>query len=164
MAVGRGTVPAGGAAADDELDTMGPIDYVVVEFPGSRMTGEAMPLLVDLVDRGIIRILDLVFVKKGQDGSVRGMVVADLDGDERLDLAVFEGASSGIISEEDIAEAGAVLEPGSSAGILVYENVWAAPFAAALRRAGGQLVASGRIPVQAMLAALEAAEAAEGRL
>lgn len=161
MAVGRATIPAGSAGVDDELNTMGPIDYVVVEFPGSRMTGEAMPLLVDLVDRGIIRILDLVFVKKGLDGSVRGMVVADLDGDERLDLAVFEGASSGLLDEEDIAETGAVLEPGSSAGILVYENVWAAPFATALRRAGGQLVASGRIPVQSVLAALEAAEAAE---
>jgi hypothetical protein len=161
MAGGRATVPAGGAGVDDEVSTMGPIDYVVVEFPGSRMTGEAMPLLVDLVDRGIIRILDLVFVKKDLDGLVRGMVVADLDGDERLDLAVFEGASSGIISEEDVAEAGDVLEPGSSAGILVYENVWAAPFATALSRAGGQLVASGRIPVQSLLAALEAAEAAE---
>jgi len=138
---------------------MGPIDYLVVEFPGNRMTGEAMPLLVDLVDRGIIRILDLVFIRKELDGSVSGVTVADLDGDGALDLAVFEGASSGLLGVDDITDAGTVLEPGSSAGMLVYENLWAAPFAAALRRSGGQLVAGGRIPVQAALAALDAVEA-----
>jgi hypothetical protein len=143
----------------DDLDEIGPIDYLVVEFPGSRMTGEGLPLLVDLVDQGIIRILDLVFVKKELDGSVIGMAIADFDQDGELDLAVFEGASSGLLGKDDIDEASGVLEPGSSAGILVYENRWAAPFAAALRRGGGQLVASGRIPVQAVLAALDAAEA-----
>jgi len=143
----------------DDLEQMGPIDYLVVEFPGSRMTGEGLPLLVDLVDRGIIRILDLVFVKKELDGSMKGMAITDLDHDGKLDLAVFEGASSGLLDEDDIADAGGVLEPGSSAGILVYENVWAAPFATALRRGGAQLVASGRIPVQALLAAIDAAEA-----
>jgi hypothetical protein len=143
----------------DDLDEIGPIDYLVVEFPGSRMTGEGLPLLVDLVDRGIIRILDLVFVKKELDGSVIGMAIADLDQDGELDLAVFEGASSGLLGQDDIDEASGVLEPGSSAGILVYENRWAAPFAAALRRGGGQLVASGRIPVQALLAALDTTEA-----
>jgi hypothetical protein len=142
-----------------DLDETGPIDYLVVEFPGNKMTGEAFPLLVDLVDRGLIRILDLVFVRKEEDGSVAGLALADFDGDGELDLAVFEGASSGLIGEDDIQEAGGALEPGSSAGILVYENVWAAPFAAAVRRSGGQLVASGRIPIQAVLAALEAAEA-----
>ena len=142
----------------DDLDEMGPIDYIVVEFPGSRMTGEGLPLLIDLVDRGLIRILDLVFVKKELDGSIIGLTIADLDGDGKLDLAVFEGASSGLLGQDDLDEAGSVLEPGSSAGILVYENRWAAPFAAALRRGGGQLVASGRIPVQALLAALEAEE------
>jgi len=142
----------------DDLEDMGPIDYLVVEFPGSRMTGEGLPLLVDLVDRGIIRILDLVFVKKELDGSVRGVAIADLDHDGKLDLAVFEGASSGLLGQEDLDEAGGVLEPGSSAGLLVYENRWAAPFARELRRGGGQLVASGRIPVQAVLAALDATE------
>jgi hypothetical protein len=142
----------------DDLDTMGPIDYLVVEFPGSRMTGEGLPLLVDLVDRGIIRILDLVFLRKELDGSVTGVALADLDGDGELDLTVFEGASSGLLSSDEIEDAGTVLEPGSSAGLLVYENLWAAPFAAAVRRGGGQLVASGRIPVQAALAALDAAE------
>jgi Family of unknown function (DUF6325) len=142
----------------DDLDDMGPIDYLVVEFPGSRMTGEGLPLLVDLVDRGIIRILDLVFVKKELDGSVRGLAIADLDHDGKLDLAVFEGAASGLLGQEDLDEAGGVLEPGSSAGLLVYENRWAAPLARELRRGGGQLVASGRIPVQAVLAALDATE------
>jgi hypothetical protein len=142
----------------DDLEDMGPIDYLVVEFPGNRMTGEGLPLLVDLVDRGIIRILDLVFVRKDLDGSVRGMAIADLDNDGQLDLAVFEGASSGLLDQEDLEEAGGVLEPGSSAGLLGYENRWAAPFAKALRRGGAQVVASGRIPVQAVLAALDATE------
>ena len=144
--------------SSNDLQDIGPIDYLVVEFPGSKMTGEGLPLLVDLVDRGIIRILDLVFVKKELDGSVRGMAIADLDKDGQLDLAVFEGASSGLLAQEDLVEAGGVLEPGSSAGLLVYENRWAAPFASALRRGGGQVVASGRIPVQDVLAALDATE------
>jgi len=144
-----------------DVDEMGPIDYIVVEFPGSKMTGEGFPLLIDLVDRGVIRIIDLVFVTKDLDGSVQGIAIADLDGDGQLDLAAFEGASSGLLGEDDVEEAGSVLEPGSSAGILVYENVWAGPFASALRRGGGQLVASGRIPVQALLAALDAAESAD---
>lgn len=142
----------------DEFAEMGPIDYIVVEFPGNRMTGEGLPLLVDLVDRGVIRILDLMFVRKEEDGSVVGLEIADLTGDGALDLAVFEGASSGLLGEDDLEEAGSALEPGNSAGILVYENLWAAPFATALRRGGAQLVASGRIPVPAVLAALDATE------
>ena len=143
----------------DELDAMGPIDYLVVEFPGNRMTGEGLPMLVDLVDRGIIRILDLLFIRKELDGSVSGLTIADLDSDGKLDLMVFEGASSGLLGKDDVEDAASVIEPGSSAGILVYENVWAGPFAAAVRRGGGQLVASGRIPVQALLAELDAAAA-----
>ena len=145
----------------DEVDTsgaMGPIDYLVVEFPGNRMTGEGFPLLVDLVDRGLIRILDLTFIRKDIDGSVTGLEIGDLTGDGELDLAVFEGASSGLLGQDDLVEAAAALQPGNSAGVLIYENLWAAPFAAALRRGGAELVASGRIPVPAVLAALDAAE------
>lgn len=145
---------------DDQAE-MGPVDYLVVEFPGNRMTGEGFPLLVDLVDRGLIRVLDLVFVRKDADGAVTAMEIADLDGDGQLDLAVFEGASSGLLDEDDLADAGGVLEPGSSAGILVYENVWAAPLAAALRRGGGHLVAGGRIPVQALLSSVELADSVQ---
>ncbi len=136
---------------------MGPIDYLIIEWPGRQPTGEAMPHLIDLVDRGLIRILDLTFIAKGEDGSVAALEIADL-GDE---VAAFEGASSGLLSDEDVEEAGGALEPGTSAALLVYENSWAAPLAAALRRSGGQLVASGRIPVQDVLAALDAVEASE---
>lgn len=142
----------------DELETMGPIDYIVVEFPGNRMTGEAFPLLVDLVDRGLIRIIDLVFIRKDADGSVTALDISDIDRDGSLDLAVFQGASSGLLGSDDLEEAAKALEPNSSAGVLVYENLWAAPFASALRRGGAQLVAGGRIPVQAILAALDATE------
>jgi uncharacterized membrane protein len=141
----------------EELTASGPIDYLVV---GNRMTGEAFAILLDLVDRGLIRIVDFVFVRRETDGSVRGLAIADLDHDGRLDLAVFEGASSGLLDDDDLQEAGTAIEPGSSAAVLLYENVWAAPFAAAVRRAGGELVASGRIPAQAVLAALDATEKA----
>ena len=143
----------------DEVDALGPIDYLVVEFPGNKMTGDGLQELVSLTDRGIIRILDLVFVRKDADGSVSGLAVADLDGDGELDLAVFEGSSSGLLDEDDITEASAVLEPNCSAGILLYENRWAAPFVAALRRGGAELVASGRIPADEFIEALDAAEA-----
>jgi len=144
-----------------DVEETGPIDYLVVEFPGNRMTGEGFPLLVDLVDSGIIRILDLVFVRRDLDGAITAVELTDFDNDGELDLAVFEGASSGLVGADDIEEMGSVIEPGNSAGLLVYENVWAAPFAAALRRGGAQLVASGRIPTQAILASLEAMEAAD---
>jgi Family of unknown function (DUF6325) len=141
----------------EELDEMGPIDYIVVEWPGKQPTGEAAPILLDLVDRGLIRILDLAFITKAEDGSIAGMEIAEL-GDEVEELKVFEGASSGLLSDDDTAEAAEALEPGTSAALLVYENRWAAPFASAVRRSGGQLVAGGRIPVQSILAALDAAE------
>jgi hypothetical protein len=139
---------------------IGPVDYLVVEFPGSKLTGEAFPILVDLVERGIIHILDLLFVKKEMDGRVVGLAIADLDHDGELDLAVFEGASSGLLGQSEIDEAGGTLEPGSSAAILVYENAWAAPFATALRHSGAEVIASGRIPVPELMAALDMAEAA----
>ena len=143
-----------GDAVGEAPDELGPIDYLVIEWPDGEPTGEAAPLLVDLVDRGLIRIMDLAFVIKDDAGSV---TMIDMAADDRL--AELAGASSGLLSEEDIADAAEVLEPGTAAGVLVYENSWAAPFAAALRRSGAQLVANGRIPVQSMLAALDAAEA-----
>jgi len=139
---------------------MGPVDYLVLEFPGNKMTGEAFPLLIDLVNRGVIRILDLAFVRKETDGAITALSHVDLDRMKVVEAALFEGASSGLLSTEDLEEASKALEPGSAAGVLVYENVWAAPFAAALRRSGGQLVAYGRIPVQALLATLDDLEAA----
>src|SRR5262249_42560774 len=116
----------------DELNEMGPIDYVLVEWTGKQPTGEAIPHLIDLVERGTIRILDLAFIAKGEDGSVAGVEIADL-GDAVAEFAVFQGATSGLISDEDIGEAGSALEPGTSAALLIYENSWAAPFASALR-------------------------------
>ncbi len=141
------------------LEEMGPIDYLLVEWPGRQPNGEVAPHLVDLVDRGLIRILDLAFIVKDEDGNVAAMDISDVGGDV-IELAVFEGASSGLLGDDDLEEAGGVLEPGTSAALLVFENAWAAPFASAVRRSGGQLVASGRIPVQALLASLDAAEAA----
>ncbi|MEV6651108.1 DUF6325 family protein [Streptomyces sp. NPDC051219] len=146
----------------DEFSEMGPVDYLVIEFPGNRMTGEGLPLLLDLVERRIIRILDLAFVRKESDGSVTGMEIADIDGDGLLDLTVFEGASSGLLGDDDLQEAAAALEPERAAGIIVYENLWAGPLAAALRRSGAQMVAGGRIPVQALVASLEATENKSG--
>jgi hypothetical protein len=144
-----------------DLDLLGPIDYLVVAFPTHRMTGEAFPLLVDLVDRGIIRILDLVFLRKDENGAVTKLTQVDLSRMKVIEAALFDGASSGLVGPDDIAEAEAALEPGTAAAVLVYENVWATPFAAALRRSGGQLVASGHVPVQALVAALDALEAEE---
>ena len=137
-----------------ELDEIGPIDYIVVEWPGRQPTGEALPHLVDLVDHGNIRILDIAFIAKDEDGTVAVLEVNELG----ETLAVFEGASSGLIGDEDIEEAGGILEPGTSAAVLIWENRWAAPFASAVRKGGGQLVASGRIPVQQLIAALDEVE------
>ena len=142
-----------------ELNDMGPIDYLIVEWPGRQPSGEAAPHLIDLVDRGLIRIIDLAFIAKGEDGSVTRLEIADL-GDEIEAFADFEGASAGLLSEDDTGEAANALEPGTSAALLVYENLWAAPFASAVRNSGGQLVASGRIPIQDLIDTLDAAEAA----
>jgi hypothetical protein len=142
-----------------DLDQMGPVDYLVVAFPTDRMTGEAFPLLIDLVDRGIIRILDLVFIRKDEDGTVTTLSQVDLERMKVLEAALFDGAASGLLGLDDLDEAATALDPGTAAGVLVYENVWATPFATALRRSGGQLVASGHIPVQALVAALDELEA-----
>jgi hypothetical protein len=141
-------------------DELGPIDIVVIAYPADApMTGEAAPILLDLVDRGIIRVLDVLFVRENEDGSLSGFEAKDLDSDSLGDFNIFEGASSGLLGEEDVATAGEALEPGSAAVMIVYENRWAAPFAAAVRRNGGVLVANERIPVQDLLDALDTAEA-----
>ena len=137
---------------------LGPISYLIVEFPGNNMTGEGLPILIDLAERGVIRVLDLVFVAKGQDGSLGVIQLADLDRDGVLDLAVFEGVSSGLVSQEDLADAAPVIAPGSSAAILIFENRWATNFVGALRRGGAELIAAGYVPQDDLVAALEAAE------
>ncbi|HZO36051.1 MAG TPA: DUF6325 family protein [Solirubrobacteraceae bacterium] len=137
---------------------MGPIDYVVLEWPKLQPTGEVVPLIVDLVDRGVIRLLDVAFVAKDEDGSIVGF---DIGGPESaaVGLDTFDGATSGLLDEEDLKQAADVIEPGAAAALLVWENTWAAPVATAMRRSGGQLVASGRIPIQAIVASLDAIEA-----
>jgi hypothetical protein len=140
-----------------ELQEMGPVDYLCVEFPDGSLNGTAFPLLVDLVDRGIIRILDILFVRREHDGTVTMLDARDV---EMAGLGVFHGAASGILGGDDMREAGSVMEPGSAAVVLVYENAWAAPLAIRLRRNGAHLVAGGRIPVQALIAALDDTESA----
>ena len=140
------------------LEEMGPIDYVVLEWPGEQPVGDVVPLILDAVERGIIRILDVAVMAKGDDGSVAAIDLGDLSGDA-TSFAEFEGASAGLLGQDDLEEAAAALQPGTSAAVLVWENRWAAPIAIGLRRSGGQLVASGRIPVQAILASLDAVEA-----
>jgi hypothetical protein len=139
-----------------QLAEMGPIDYVVIEWPGEQPTGTAIPKLMDVVDRGIIRIIDIAFVGKDTGGVVYAMELSDFDGDGSF--AAFEGASTGIIGSDDLEDAATALEPGTSAAVLIWENRWAAPIAVALRESGAQLVASGRIPVQGIIAALDATD------
>jgi len=143
---------------DEILEEMGPVDYVVIEWPGKQPKGEVAPMIIDLVDRGLIRILDVALMVKAEDGSVAALDLGEINGDS-AGFSEFEGASTGLIGQDDLEEAAAALEPGTSAAILVWENRWAAPIAVAIRRSGGQLAASGRIPIQGILAALEAAEA-----
>ena len=139
---------------------LGPIDVVVIAYPaGAPMTGEAAPLLVDLVERGIIRVLDAMFVIKNEDGTFSGFDATNLDDKGVGDFTVFEGASSGLLDDEDVATAADAIEPGNAAVMIVYENRWAAPFIAAVRRNGGVPVAFERIPVQDLIDALDAAEA-----
>jgi Family of unknown function (DUF6325) len=142
----------------DEAGALGPISYLIVEYPGSQMTGEAFRILLDLVDRGLIRILDFMFVTRDSDGSIAAVELQDIDSDGQFDLAVFEGVSSGLLDQSDLEDAKSAIEPGSSAGILIFENRWAAPFTAALRRSKAQLVAAGYIPLDDIVAALDATD------
>lgn len=144
------------------LDELGPVDYLVVEFPAGQQnfTGEAAAELLRLHDAGIVRVMDLVLVAKGEDGTVMAQELGDLD-----DLGEFgrlEAELAETLAEEDVLEMGAVMAPGSMGALLVYENLWAATFASAIRHAGGQLVTNGRIPVQAIIAAVEADDALLG--
>jgi hypothetical protein len=145
---------------NDEIE-LGPVDYLIVEWPaGKQPTGEGLKLLADFTDRGLINVLDLVFVQKNEDGSVAGLALVDIDSDGDLDLVEFEGASSGLLSQDDYDDAGAALEPGASAAILLYENSWARPFVKAVKAGGAQLVASGRIPADDLAAAIDTLETA----
>ena len=134
---------------------LGRIDYLVVEYSSAGPSGEALPHLIDMVDRGIIRILDVALIIKADDGSHQSVDLSEVVPMGLVELGLLDGAATGMLDNDDIAEAAAVLEPGRVGAVLVYENSWAAPFATALRRAGGQVVAGGRIPVQEILEALE---------
>ena len=141
---------------ETDIDELGPVDWIVVEFPGSKFNGEIAPALADLVERDLIRVLDLLVLKKESDGVLEAFELSDLDEAEVGGLRSFEHELAMLLSEDDVTALAAAVEPGSSAAVLIWENTWAAPFASAVRRAGGQLVASGRIPIQAMLAVVEA--------
>jgi len=138
-------------------EALGPVGFLVVEFPGNKMTGDGLLALVDLVDLGLIRVLDLEFVMRDADGTIHMIELADIDGDGDLDLTIFEGAFSGLLDETDHAEAASALEPGSSAAVLIYENRWAVPFVQGLRNSGGQVVAAGFIPHDDLVASIDAA-------
>jgi hypothetical protein len=141
-----------------ELDVLGPVDYLVVEFPAdeANFSGAMAAELRSLVDRELIRVLDLVIVRREPDGSVEVAELADVAQSDVGELVALEADVAMLLAEEDIAEVGKALEPGSIAAVLVYENRWAGPFASSIRRSGGQLVASGRVATQALLAAIEA--------
>ena len=145
---------------EDDIQEMGPIDWLLIEF-GEPLTGLAGRPLLDLDDRGLIRILDIMFIRKLSDGSVQAVEISDFPGDEAVHVEVFDGLATGILGEEDLAAAGEALEVDSRAIMLVFENSWAAPFAVAVREAGGVLVDQGRIPTQSIVAALDELDAAE---
>src|ERR687897_161837 len=138
-----------------EIDELGPVDYLVVEFPGSKFTGEIAPALRDLVERGLVRVLDLLVLKKDEDGTLKAFEISDLDDTEIGELRTHERDLAMLLSEDDVTALAAAIEPGTTAGVVVWEDSWAAPFASAVRHSGGQLVASGRIPIQAIAATLE---------
>lgn len=142
------------------IDELGPVDWIVVEFPEPRFTGEIAPILKDLVDRELIRVLDLIFLTRDREGGFEVFESSDMDDSEIGELRAYEAELAMLLSEQDVNDLVETIEPGSSAAVLVWENLWAAPFGSAVRRAGGQLAASGRIPIQAVIAAVEA-DAAE---
>ena len=141
------------------LDELGPVDYLIVEFPAeaSNFTGEMAKELLALVDAGTIRVIDVLILQKDKDGSIDAMEFSDIE--ELGPLQVLEAQLAELLAEDDVVHLAAAMEPGSTAGVLIYENLWAAPFASAARRSGGQLIANGRIPIQAIIASIEADEA-----
>jgi hypothetical protein len=149
---------ASSEGAATERGALGPVSYLIVEFPGNKMKGEAFPILMDLVDRGLIRILDLEFVTRDKDGSMRTIELMDVDHDGKFDMAILEGSNSGLLDASDLADASSVIEPGSSAAIMIFENHWAMPFVQALRRSSAQLVAAGYIPQDELAEAVTATE------
>ena len=146
--------------SDTDIDELGPVDFLVIEFPAGQanFSGEMAAELASLVDAGTIRVLDLLILTKGTDGAIDAFEIDDFEGLD--ELRAMETYLADLLAEEDVEHLAAAMEPGSVAGVLVWENTWAAPFASAARRAGGQLVANGRIPIQAIMASLEADEAA----
>jgi len=146
---------------DTPLDELGPVDYLIVEFPAgaSNFTGEMATELLALSDAGTIRVIDILILTKDDDGAIDAMELSDLD--DLGELQVLEAELAELLAEDDVVHLAAAMDPGSTAGVLIYENLWAAPFASAARRAGGQLIANGRIPIQAILAAIEADDALE---
>jgi hypothetical protein len=146
--------------SNEELE-LGPVDVVVIGYPpDAPRTGEAIPLFVDLVDRGIVRVLDVLMVQKDADGEISGLEITDLDGDGVDDLVVFAGARTGMLGEEDVSTAGEALQSGEAALMICFENTWAAPFATAVRRNGGQVLAFERVAAQDVLDTLDALESA----
>ena len=148
-----------GAKENTDLDSLGPVDYVIVEFPAgvSNFTGEMSKELLALVDAGTIRVIDILILTKNDDGSVDAMELSDIP--ELGELQSLEAELAELLAEDDVLHLAAAMDPGSTAGVLIYENLWAAPFASAARRSGGQLIANGRIPIQAIIASIEADEA-----
>ena len=141
-----------------DLDSLGPVDYIVVEFPAgaSNFTGEMAKELLALVDAGTIRVIDVLILAKNEDGTVDAMELSDIE--ELGPLQAVEAQLASLLAEEDVAHLAAAMDPGSTAGVLIWENLWAAPFASAVRHSGGQLIANGRIPIQAIIASIEADE------
>jgi len=140
----------------DNIDELGPVDWIVVEFPGSKFNGEIAPVLQDLVERDLIKVLDLLMLRKDDAGELEIFEASDLEDGELGELRTQEAELAMVLSEQDVLDIAETIEPGSTAAVLVWENLWAAPFGAAVRHTGGQLVASGRIPIQAVIAAIEA--------
>lgn len=139
----------------NDIEELGPVDYIVVEFPGSKFNGEIAPALMDLVDKNIVRVLDLVILTKEADGTIDAIEISDLDDSEVGSLREMETELAELLSEDDLLNIAEAIEPGSSAAVLIWENTWAVPFATAVRHSGGHLVAGGRIPIQQLALALE---------